>query len=120
MQRIILQKLTWRTRSILGGLALAAALGGYALATQEPATRPTTQPAAQLTLDTKDPLMSETTDPAKLTSEQWREKLSADEYRVLREKGTEPAFANEYWDEKSSGTYTCAGCGQPLFDASTK
>lgn len=59
-------------------------------------------------------------DPANLSEEQWAEKLDPEAYRVLREKGTERAFTGEYHDEKSPGTYRCAGCGQPLFDSDTK
>lgn len=54
------------------------------------------------------------------TDAQWHEELTPDQYRVLREKGTEPAFNNRYWDEKTAGTYVCAACGQPLFDSETK
>ena len=50
----------------------------------------------------------------------WRDKLSAEEYRVLREKGTERAFTGEFWDSKKNGTYVCAGCSNPLFDSDTK
>jgi len=53
-------------------------------------------------------------------NEQWREKLSAEEYRICREKGTEPAFSGRYWDCKSAGTYHCACCGEALFDSDTK
>ena len=53
-------------------------------------------------------------------NEQWREKLSAEEYRICREKGTEPAFSGRYWDCKSAGTYLCACCGEGLFDSDTK
>lgn len=50
----------------------------------------------------------------------WREKLSADEYYICREKGTERAFTGKYWDHKGEGMYTCKCCGTPLFDSSTK
>ena len=51
---------------------------------------------------------------------EWRRELSAQEYHVLREKGTEPAFSGKYWNEHTTGVYRCAACGSPLFDAATK
>lgn len=50
----------------------------------------------------------------------WRDKLSPEEYRICREKGTERAFTGRYWNENRPGTYLCKCCGTALFDADTK
>jgi peptide-methionine (R)-S-oxide reductase len=51
---------------------------------------------------------------------EWRERLSPEAYQVLREQGTEPKFSGEFLGKSDDGTYVCAGCGTPLFDADTK
>ena len=51
---------------------------------------------------------------------EWKAVLSPEQYRILREKGTERAFSGALYDHKGDGTYVCAACGQPLFDSGAK
>ena len=54
------------------------------------------------------------------SEEQWRQDLTPEQYKILRRKGTERPFTGEYEKYKGDGVFICAGCGQALFDATTK
>ena len=60
------------------------------------------------------------TDKLNLTDAEWRERLSPEQYQILRQHGTERAFTGQYNANKATGVYMCAGCGAPLFSSATK
>lgn len=60
------------------------------------------------------------TDKDGITDAEWRERLTPEQYAVLRHGGTERAFTGKYEKNKQDGMYTCAGCGTPLFSSETK
>jgi peptide-methionine (R)-S-oxide reductase len=55
-----------------------------------------------------------------LSEKEWKERLNSDQFRVLRKGGTEPAFHNEYEENKAEGIYECAGCFLPLYRSDAK
>jgi len=59
-------------------------------------------------------------DKMNLTDAEWRERLSPEQYQILRQGGTERAFTGAYEKNKAPGEYHCAGCGAPLFSSDTK
>jgi len=63
--------------------------------------------------ETKEPVLEK-------SDEEWKKLLTPEQYRILRKKGTERAFTGKYWDTKTSGTYTCAACGNELFHSNVK
>src|SRR5690348_18440151 len=54
------------------------------------------------------------------SDEEWKKILTADQFFILRQKGTEPSFHNAYWDNHDNGTYRCAACDLELFSSSDK
>ncbi len=55
-----------------------------------------------------------------MPNDEWRDKLTLEQYKVLREKGTEAPFSGKYFDSKDKGTFACAACGAELFSSDTK
>lgn len=55
-----------------------------------------------------------------MTEDDWKKRLSPEEYHVLREKGTETPFTGKYWNTKEKGMYRCRACGEVLFSSATK
>lgn len=54
--------------------------------------------------------------PIQKTEAEWKEKLTAQEYNVMRQEGTEPAFSSDLLSVKGKGTFVCAACGNPVFE----
>jgi peptide-methionine (R)-S-oxide reductase len=54
------------------------------------------------------------------TDDEWKKELTPEQFEVCRRKGTERAFTGAYWNHHEPGTYLCACCASPLFDAETK
>ncbi|MGO1319257.1 MAG: peptide-methionine (R)-S-oxide reductase MsrB [Galactobacter sp.] len=69
-----------------------------------------TNPAARSLVD----------DPAQVGDEAWVQRLSPQEFAVLRQGGTEAQFTGEYWDDHTEGVYTCKACGAELFSSEEK
>ena len=59
-------------------------------------------------------------DKITLSETEWRERLSPEQFRILRQAGTERAFTGKYEKNQAAGRYLCAGCGQPLFESGAK
>jgi peptide-methionine (R)-S-oxide reductase len=55
-----------------------------------------------------------------LTEAEWKKRLTPEQFHVLRKKGTEPAFDNDFYYNKKKGIYVCAGCALPLFSSDAK
>ncbi|MBZ9731431.1 peptide-methionine (R)-S-oxide reductase MsrB [Salegentibacter sp. JZCK2] len=70
----------------------------------------------------EDPVNADTIEVALVekTEEEWRSILTPEEFHILREDGTEPAFANAYYDNKEEGIYYCGACGLPIYSSKTK
>ena len=64
--------------------------------------------------------MADPTGKIQRSEQEWKARLSAEQYGIMRKKGTERAFSGAYWDNHAKGVYDCAACGQALFDSAAK
>ncbi len=79
------------------------------------------EPVAVHVFDGRGELVGPVESPAVVLSEaQWRERLTPEQFKVLRRKGTEQAFCGRFYDNKQEGVYACAGCDLPLFSSNAK
>jgi peptide-methionine (R)-S-oxide reductase len=65
-------------------------------------------------------MSQETEKKIQRSEEEWRSRLSPEEFEVTRRAGTEPPFSGRYWDDHREGMYRCVGCGTQLFSSDTK
>ncbi len=82
----------------------------------KPSTSQTTEPVSKSVTASK----TNTSKVVKLTDEEWRKKLTPEQYHVLREKGTDRPFTGKLTYHKEKGVYTCAACGNELFTSDMK
>lgn len=59
-------------------------------------------------------------DKIEKSEDEWQQELTPEQYRIMRQRGTEPAFTGKYYKSKEDGVYRCAACGAKLFDSDTK
>lgn len=106
-------------RSILLTLLIAVSIMAFSCTDDERSEVP-----VEMASITHNHLESQSQDTMKYevekTEEQWREILTSSEYRILRDRGTELPYVNEYYDSKKEGVYYCGACGQPIFTSKTK
>ncbi len=110
--------MTTMSKSAFLGFILLLAAGcspGAEKSIGEQAMKPQAKPQC---LDCDTPALPEAALPA--SEEEWKKKLTADQFYILRQKGTERPYTGGYLNHKEDGIYACAGCGQPLYDSKTK
>ena len=97
----------------LAGLLLAGCKNNEAAKKENP-------PPPMVSSDTLSPKGQTMPEKIVKTDEQWRKLLTPEQYRITREKGTEPAFTGKYYGFEGKGTYRCVCCGNELFSSETK
>ena len=115
-------RIVMRTRAQILAVTLSIAFGGWSCTgsgTEVPESNETTPESEVSESETAKPRPVEG-EIMSLSEEEWKERLTPEQYYVCRQKGTEQAFTGKYWDSKKEGTYTCVACGNELFSSDTK
>lgn len=111
-------------KRLLPAMVAAAALAACGRAPEEPAkeasvpTKPDSKPDLTCADCVSEP--AETPRASELSDAEWRRRLTPEQYRILRQGGTEPSGSGEYLHHQEPGVYVCAGCGLELYDSKTK
>lgn len=105
------------TKKILIGLLLVSSFSAFLLEATSPKISPVSVKSLQDSSKAKGKAME---NKINKSEEQWRKTLTPEQYRILREKGTERAYSGKYWNHFEKGIYKCAGCGSELFSSETK
>lgn len=98
-------------------LVAAAVLGGTTVVMLSDQDKPSPQPPAAENAPNVSPKRK---DKVVRTDDEWRKKLTPEQYRILRRQGTEAAFCGVFYDHKKPGTYLCVGCDLPVFKSDSK
>lgn len=103
----------------LGGVGCTESGAELSAGAEAPAAAPGGQASAAVSSSSKDGA-SDRDGKVIMSEDEWKKKLTPEQYYVCREKGTERAFTGKYWNTKKDGTYVCVACGNELFSSETK
>jgi peptide-methionine (R)-S-oxide reductase len=106
-------------KSIIPAL-LIFSIAGLQAGCKKPGVEVISEKVGQVTIFNAQTGKLDSVDKVIRTDAEWKRLLTTVQYEILREKGTERAFTNEYWDFKEKGIYQCAACGTDLFSSETK
>jgi peptide-methionine (R)-S-oxide reductase len=105
-------------RLLVAGFCVAAISAVTGILVTSQATSPTSSPTTRSDATAPDPEVKNSPDDDK--DADWKSRLTEEQYRVTRQKGTEAPFSGKYWNHKGKGVYACVCCATPLFYSSTK
>jgi peptide-methionine (R)-S-oxide reductase len=105
-------------RLLVAGISVVAIAAVTGILVTSQATNPTSSPTMSSSATAPDPEV--TNSPVDDKDAEWKSRLTKEQYRITRQKGTEAPFSGKYWNHKGKGVYTCVCCATPLFYSSTK